>query len=90
MWGSVFTFYLNVEYAIRYAIYMNIFGWVSQFIGPYYFEGNRPALMDSIVQAFITAPLFVYLEVLELLNIKYEFYDKEDKDADDEKNIMMN
>jgi len=38
-----------------------------QFIGHGIFEGNRPALMDSIKQSFLMAPLFSYYEFKELL-----------------------
>ena len=37
--------------------YLFILGWVFQFIG-HYIEGNRPALIDSLSQAFFQAPLF--------------------------------
>ena len=40
-----------------YAKYIFILGWVFQFIG-HYIEGKRPALFDSITQAFYQAPLF--------------------------------
>lgn len=34
-----------------------LFSWALQFIG-HFIEGNRPALTDSIVQAFLGAPIF--------------------------------
>lgn len=37
--------------------YLFIYGWVFQFIG-HYIEGKRPALFDSLTQAFYQAPLF--------------------------------
>ena len=42
--------------------------WIMQFVGHYYFENNRPALLDSLHQSFLMAPLFVYLEFKQLLN----------------------
>ena len=36
---------------------MFVFGWTMQFIG-HGIEGNRPALIDSVSQAFLGAPLF--------------------------------
>merc|ERR1712241_737228 len=48
--------------------------WVAQFIGHGVFEGRAPALLDSWQQAFITAPLFVVLEVLFFLGYRAEFY----------------
>lgn len=35
-----------------------IVAWILQFAGHSLFEGNRPALMDSLSQAFLTAPAF--------------------------------
>lgn len=43
-------------------IIMFVVGWILQFIG-HFIEGRRPALIDSIFQAFFQAPLFS-LEVL--------------------------
>ena len=45
-----------------------------QFIGHGVFEGRAPALLDSWDQAFITAPLFVILEVLFFLGYRRQFY----------------
>ena len=50
--------------------------WIAQFIGHGVFEGRAPALLDSLDQAFITAPLFVILEILCFLGYKKEFYDE--------------
>ena len=41
--------------------------WALQLMGHRFFEGNRPALTESVTQAFVTAPLFVYYEITELL-----------------------
>ena len=38
------------------------------------FEGRAPALLDSWDQAFITAPLFVILEVLFFLGYRKRFH----------------
>lgn len=35
-----------------------ILAWILQFAGHTCFEGNRPALIDSLSQAFLTAPAF--------------------------------
>ena len=45
-----------------------------QFIGHGVFEGRAPALLDSWDQAFITAPLFVILEILFFLGYRKQFY----------------
>ena len=46
----------------------------SQFIGHGVFEGRAPALLDSWDQAFITAPLFVILEILFFLGYRKQFH----------------
>ena len=43
-----------------------ISAWILQFIG-HYIEGSRPALTDSISQAFLTAPAFAILEPMGFL-----------------------
>tara|TARA_B110000444_G_C18846876_1_gene602580 strand:+ start:3858 stop:4352 length:495 start_codon:yes stop_codon:yes gene_type:complete len=44
-------------YKYKFARYLFFYGWSMQFIG-HWIEGSRPALTDSISQAFISAPLF--------------------------------
>lgn len=39
-------------------LFVFIVAWILQFAGHSLFEGNRPALMDSLSQAFLTAPAF--------------------------------
>ena len=56
---------LQAEHAWSYAIAANALSWYMQIHpGHAVFEKRKPALMDSIVQAFATAPLFVWLEAL--------------------------
>ncbi|CAB4281027.1 unnamed protein product [Prunus armeniaca] len=42
-----------------------LFCWTGQFIGHGVFEKRAPALLDNLVQAFLMAPFFVLLEVLQ-------------------------
>jgi len=49
--------------------------WILQFIGHGLFERRAPALLDSWDQAFITAPLFVLLEIFFFLGYRREFYE---------------
>ncbi|KAA8491120.1 putative endoplasmic reticulum membrane protein [Porphyridium purpureum] len=49
--------------AVQVAVLLHAFAWVAQFIGHGAFEGSRPALVDNLVQSFLTAPLFVLLEI---------------------------
>lgn len=41
---------------------VHVVSWIAQFVGHGKFEGRRPALMDSLLQAFLTAPFFVFFE----------------------------
>ncbi|CAN8292556.1 unnamed protein product [Cochlearia groenlandica] len=47
--------------------------WTGQFLGHGLFEKRAPALLDNLVQAFLMAPFFVLLEVLQLV-FGYEPY----------------
>ena len=50
--------------AARYAGVIHIFCWYMQLHpGHGVFEGRKPALLDSVLQAFLDAPLFVWYEV---------------------------
>ena len=67
-----FTSELFVNYVKNYYYYaflVHVFSWILQFIGHGVFEGNRPALTDSITQAFIAAPLFSYLDMKNYFNL---------------------
>ena len=44
--------------------------------------GRAPALLDSIDQAFLTAPLFVLMEVAFFFGYKPEFYNEIMKEVD--------
>jgi uncharacterized membrane protein YGL010W len=46
--------------------------WIFQFIGHGKFEGRQPALLDSLMQALVLAPLFVFLEGMFALGYKPE------------------
>jgi len=54
----------------EYTINLFIFAWIFQFFG-HFIEGNRPALLTGIKQAFLEAPLFtmeyVYPSLLDSL-----------------------
>nr|ALS04675.1 endoplasmic reticulum membrane protein YGL010W [Pseudodiaptomus poplesia] len=52
----------------------NVVLWILQFIGHGVFEKRAPALLDSLDQAFITAPLFVLLEILFYFGYRKKFY----------------
>ena len=66
-WISSYFFYWYVSNSFKYAMLLHIGAWVAQFIGHFYFEGNRPALTDSLVQAFLIAPMFVLIDIQYLI-----------------------
>ena len=67
------------------ALAVHVGAWILQFIGHGVFEGRAPALLDSLDQALLTAPLFVLLEVLFFFGYRKDFYSKMMKQV--EKNI---
>ena len=54
------------------AIAVEIVAWVAQFIGHGAFEGRAPALLDNLVQAFVLAPFFVFMELLFMFGYRPE------------------
>merc|ERR1719201_1755012 len=63
----------------------HVAAWIAQFVGHGVFEGRAPALLDSWDQAFITAPLFVFLEILFAAGYRKQFHSSMMKEV--EKNI---
>jgi uncharacterized membrane protein YGL010W len=43
--------------------------WSAQFAAHEWLEKRRPALLDNLIQAFASAPLFVFVEVLAFLGL---------------------
>merc|ERR1712018_523520 len=58
------------------ALTIHVVAWILQFIGHGVFEGRAPALIDSWDQAFLTAPLFVLLEILFFFGYRRDFHNK--------------
>ena len=68
MWGFFHYIYCLtklIDFTRREAFFVFCIAWVLQFLG-HYIEGRKPALMDSIYQAFLGAPLFTVLEINEI------------------------
>lgn len=38
-------------------------GWSAQIIGHHYYEGRKPALIDNLLQALVSAPIFIIADV---------------------------
>ena len=53
--------------------------WIAQFIGHGAFEGRAPALFDNLVQAFVLAPFFVWMEILFYLGYRPELKSRLDQ-----------
>eukprot|EP01102_Stenamoeba_stenopodia_P017420 TRINITY_DN622_c0_g1_i1.p1 TRINITY_DN622_c0_g1~~TRINITY_DN622_c0_g1_i1.p1 ORF type:complete len:202 (+),score=30.67 TRINITY_DN622_c0_g1_i1:187-792(+) len=64
LWLSANKFALVQANAVSFAVVLHIFSWTMQFIGHGVVEGRKPALLDSLLQSFVLAPLFVWFEVL--------------------------
>lgn len=62
--------YLPIYIVVPTIIAIHIICWIAQFIGHGVFEKKQPALLTGLIQAFLTAFLFVILEVMFLLRYK--------------------
>lgn len=58
----------------KVALAIHVAAWILQFIGHGVFEGRAPALLDSLDQALLTAPLFVFMEVFFFLGYRPAFH----------------
>ncbi|KAK6261656.1 hypothetical protein QUC31_007472 [Theobroma cacao] len=56
---------LGYSLAWKVVLAAQLFCWTGQFLGHGVFEKRAPALLDNLVQAFLMAPFFVLLEVLQ-------------------------
>lgn len=54
------------------AIAIEIVAWVAQFVGHGVYEKRAPALLDNLLQAFVLAPFFVFIEGLFMLGYRPE------------------
>ena len=72
--GVLMGCYFEVLYRVASRLKMRMWvaigvfclAWMVQFIG-HYVEGKRPAMMDSVGQAFLAAPLFAVSDVLMMV-----------------------
>ncbi|KXG52162.1 uncharacterized protein PGRI_084460 [Penicillium griseofulvum] len=63
---------------------VQVVAWVAQFIGHGVFEKRAPALLDNLVQAFLLAPLFVWMEVLFFFGYRPELKERFEKGVEAE------
>ncbi|KAJ1724719.1 hypothetical protein LPJ61_005708 [Coemansia biformis] len=57
-------FALRSADAWQYSLGLFVVAWIAQFLGHGVFERRAPALVDSLAQALVMAPFFVFLEAL--------------------------
>ncbi|KAF2238100.1 DUF962-domain-containing protein [Viridothelium virens] len=87
MGGAAYSSHLTSKYgatANYWAIGIQIVSWAAQFIGHGVFEGRAPALLDNLLQAFLLAPFFVWLEVLFFFGYRPELKSRLDKSVEQE------
>ncbi|KAI6683140.1 hypothetical protein NL676_029053 [Syzygium grande] len=65
--------HLGFSLAWKVVLAAQLVCWTGQFLGHGVFEKRAPALLDNLVQAFLMAPFFVLLEVLQTV-FGYEPY----------------
>ena len=63
---------------------IHIFSWLAQFVGHGKFEGRAPALLDNLVQAFLLAPLFVWMEILFFFGYRPELKQRMESNVEKE------
>lgn len=63
--ASVLASRLGFSLSWKVVLVAQLLCWTGQFIGHGVFEKRAPALLDNLVQAFLMAPFFVLLEVLQ-------------------------
>ncbi|ESZ93739.1 hypothetical protein SBOR_5876 [Sclerotinia borealis F-4128] len=62
----------NATQANQIAGAIFVVSWILQFVGHGAFEKRAPALLDSLVQAIVLAPFFVFMEVLFIFGYRPE------------------
>eukprot|EP01089_Gocevia_fonbrunei_P012714 TRINITY_DN3082_c0_g1_i1.p1 TRINITY_DN3082_c0_g1~~TRINITY_DN3082_c0_g1_i1.p1 ORF type:complete len:193 (+),score=20.98 TRINITY_DN3082_c0_g1_i1:84-662(+) len=63
------------------AVVVHVISWVLQFVGHGFAEKRAPALLDSLIQALVLAPFFVWLELLFMLGYRKDLAHRIDKQA---------
>ena len=85
--GTAYSEHLTSTYGVianYWAAGIFVSSWVAQFIGHGVFEGRAPALLDNLVQAFILAPFFVWMELLFSIGYRPELKSRVDSAVEKE------
>lgn len=68
--------------AWKWSAGLHVSGWFMQIVpGHIVFEKRRAALMDGLTEAFLTGPLFVWLDLLFVMGYRPELRGKLDKEV---------
>lgn len=70
IWAAEATLRIGTAAALTIAAVVFVAGWVLQLFG-HHFEGNRPALLDNVLQIFV-APIYLVAEVAFALGLRAE------------------
>ncbi|KAJ0578167.1 putative 2-hydroxy-palmitic acid dioxygenase Mpo1 [Helianthus annuus] len=73
VFGSFLAQHLGFSLAWKVVVAAQLFCYTGLFIGHGVFEKRAPALLDNFIQAYLTGPFFVLLEVLQM-TFGYEPY----------------
>lgn len=76
LYGGANLFRYYVPYAWAISIALHIIAWIFQFAGHGIWEKRKPALFDSLIQAFLMAPFFIFMELLFRCGYKQEFQEE--------------
>jgi len=79
MYVSANLFIINVQYAWAYALGIHFVAWIIQFAGHGVWEKRRPALTESLLQAFLMAPIFVVIELMFACGCREDLKDEIDR-----------
>ncbi|KAL5077886.1 hypothetical protein RYX36_016870 [Vicia faba] len=71
--SSFFANSIGFDLASKVVLATQLFCWTAQITSHFVFEKRAPALLDNLAQAFLMAPFFVVLEILQK-TIGYEPY----------------
>ncbi|GMM38047.1 Mpo1 protein [Saccharomycopsis crataegensis] len=69
-WLVMNKFEQDTYQVMWFLVVVNVFSWIAQFIGHGVYEGKKPALLDSLVQALLLAPYFVLFEIAFALGFR--------------------
>ncbi|KAI8350866.1 hypothetical protein BD560DRAFT_427343 [Blakeslea trispora] len=75
--GAVYSatqFLINHPNANKIALWIHITSWIFQFLGHGLAEKRSPKLLDNLVQAIVSAPYFVFFEVLFFFGYRPQLY----------------